>query len=485
MKNIDFKTTFYIVGGLLSGLSIMMLLPIIYEYLVYELFNLRFFYAFAATFFFGIMLWFSFKPSEEIKLGTKEAFITTSVIWFILPLFSGLPFIGNIPEASILDCIFEGISSFTTTGATIITDIKNISICVILWRAILQWLGGIGIVVMAMTFFPQLRIGGIQLYRSEFSDKTNKILPKISQIASAILTVYTAFTLLCLILLLITGTKFFNALCLAMSAISTGGLTASSELTQGIGSAWNEVIVMIFMLIGGSPFILYIRLLLNKDLKALKDSQFTAYLFHILTFTIIITLWYFYTNHTNMLEALRKSSFLVISYVSTTGLALHNYNEWGSFISLTIFILSICGGCSGSTSGGMKVFRFQILLNLTQKYLKQLKNSYQISVPKFQNQNLSENIAFAAMAFAVIYFFTILILSALFSLQGLSFSESITISVCTLGNVGSGLDLSPTNGSLASLSIFTKITMMFSMILGRLELITVLILFMPSFWKDR
>lgn len=485
MKNINFRTTFYIVGGLLTGLSMMMLLPIFYEFLVCELFNIRFFYAFVTTFFFGIILWFSFKPSEEIKLGTKDAFITTSFIWIVLPLFSGLPFIGNIPGIEILDCFFEGVSSFTTTGATIITDIKKISVCVILWRAILQWLGGIGIVVMAMTFFPQLRIGGIQLYRSEFSDKTNKILPKISQVASAILSIYAGFTILCLLLLLLTGTKFFNALCISMSSISTGGLTASHEISQGMGSIWNEIIVMVFMLIGGSPFILYIRVLFNKDLSAFKDSQFTAYLLYILTFTICVTLWYFYENHTNMLDALRKASFLVISYASTTGLALHNYNEWGSFISLTIFILSICGGCSGSTSGGIKIFRFQILLNLTQKYLKQLKNSYQISVPKFQNENLSENIVFAVMAFAVIYLLTVFALSIIFSLQGISFSESITISVCTLGNVGSGLDLSTTNGSLASLSAYTKTTMMFSMILGRLELITVLILLMPSFWTDK
>ncbi|MBA4249626.1 MAG: hypothetical protein C0432_02520 [Candidatus Puniceispirillum sp.] len=485
MNNINLKTTFYIVGGLLTGLSMTMLLPVAYEFLVYELFNIRFFYAFVTTFFFGIMLWLSFKPSGEINLGTKDAFITTTAIWLVLPLFSGLPFIGNIPGISILDCFFEGFSSFTTTGATVITDIKKIDKCVILWRSILQWLGGIGIVVMAMTFFPQLRIGGIQLYRSEFSDKTNKILPKISQIASAILSVYAFFTVLCILLLLLTGTKFFDALCFAMSSISTGGLTSSNEITQGIGSVWNEIIIMFFMLIGGSPFILYIRILFNKDWSAFHDSQFKSYVLYILITTAIVTLWYFYSNHTNMFVALRKSSFLVISYVSTTGLALDNYHEWGSFISLMIFILSLSGGCSGSTSGGIKIFRFQILINLTQKYLKQLKNSYQISVPKFQNENISENIAFAVMAFAVIYFFTILVLSVIFSLQGLSFHESITISVCTLGNVGSGLDLSPTNGSLASLNVFTKIVMMFSMILGRLELITILILFMPSFWKEK
>lgn len=483
---IDLRSVLFLTGALLWGLTLTMLIPLLTELLVYQS---QFWSGFLVSIFicgfFGVALTLANRPYGKIVLGMREAFLMTSLSWVILSIFAGLPFYYSNLNLNFTNACFEAVSSLTTTGSTVIEHLDVTPKGILLWRALLQWLGGTGIIVMAMTIFPTLRIGGMQLFRSEFSDRSEKILPRVSQIATAILAAYAFFTILCAIFLYWAGMPSFDAICHAMATVSTGGLSTQDTSIGAYNSPLIEFIIIIFMILGGSTLILYVRLW-NGDSKTIcRDSQLRAYLVTLLIASIAICLWNWGINKIDFLTSLRQGAFSTISTITTTGFVTADYGRWGKFPLMFFFILSLIGGCTGSTTGGIKVFRFQILFALTKAHLMQLRRPHGVYVPLYQDQKVSDTVAFSVYTFLTLYCFCLVVLALIFSGMGMDFLASLSGAASCIGNIGPGLGehIGP-HTCFAGLSEGPKIAMMLGMILGRLELLTVLVLFMPSFWRD-
>ena len=483
---IDFRSVFFLTGILLSGLATAMFIPLFAELFIYQTSAwVGFLVSIFICGFFGSALALANRPRDKIVLGMREAFLITALSWVVLSLFAGLPFYNANLKFSFINAWFESVSSLTTTGATIIKNLEDIPHGLLLWRALLQWLGGTGIVVMAMTIFPTLRIGGMQLFRSEFSDRSEKILPRVSQIVTGILVIYIFFTLACGILLYWAGMSAFDAICHAMSTVSTGGLSTKNASIGFYQNPLMEIIIMIFMILGGSTLILYVRLW-NGDLKALRrDSQLKAYLGILLMASLIVTLCHWMGSRLDFMTSLRHGFFSTISVVTTTGFVTDDYGRWGSFYPMFFFILGLIGGCTGSTTGGIKIFRFQVLFALTKSHLLQLRRPHGVYVPIYQDHKISDSIAFSVFTFITLYSFCLVVLALTLSGLGLDFITSLSGAAACVSNVGLGLgNLIGPHTSFYKLGDGPKIVMMAGMILGRLELLTILVLFVPSFWRD-
>ena len=421
---------------------------------------------------------------HSVELGIREAFFFTSSLWVLGSLTCALPFFLSNQSISFMDSVFEATSALTTTGATVFIGVEAMPSAFLLWRAMLQWFGGIGIVVMAMIIFPILRIGGMQLFRSEFSDKSDKILPRVSQIAAGIAGVYTTLTLLCMVCLYAAGMSPFESLCHAMATLSTGGLGTTDNSIQSFDSVIIEIILMVFMILGGGTMVLYVKVW-HKDIKSLlRDAQYRAYLLCMFWAGCVLTFWCYYTGQTELFTCMRHSFFSVISVMTTTGFLVTDYTTWGSFPPLLMLMLGLVGGCTGSTSGGMKVFRIQVFFVFVKCHLKQLRRVHGVYVPMFKDQKIHENIAMSVFVFLGLYIICVLVLAAVLSLFEGSFTTSLTGAVSAISNLGVGAgQLIHPYGSFSSMATGGKIALMFGMLLGRLELLTVLVLFMPSFWR--
>jgi trk system potassium uptake protein TrkH len=484
---IDFRSVFFLIGILLSGIAATMLIPLFVELFIYKTDEWQ---GFAAAIFIcgfvGSALALANRPQGKIVLGMREAFLMTSLSWIASSVFAGLPFYCSDLGFSFVNSCFESVSALTTTGGTIMVNLDTSPKGILLWRALLQWLGGTGIIVMAMTILPTLRIGGMQLFRSEFSDRSEKILPRVSQIASAILVTYVVFTLVCAFLLYFAGMSTFDAICYAMATISTGGLSTHDSSISFFNSPLIEMILIVFMIIGGSTLILYVKLWHGDTKSIQRDSQLRTYLGVIFIVSCVVTAWSYGINENHFIPSLRHSIFTVVSVITSTGFTSSDYNLLGNFPRMLLFILSVVGGCTGSTTGGIKIFRFQVLFALALAHLRQLRRPHGIYLPTYQRQKISESIATSVFTFITLYCLCLVILACGLASFGLDFSTSLSGAAATLGNVGLGLENGAANlsNSYASLSDGPKIIMMFGMILGRLELLTILVLLIPSFWRD-
>ncbi len=483
---IDFRSVFFLTGVLLSGLAVIMFIPFFVELAFYSTDTwTSFLVSIFICGFFGSVLALSSRPQGKIVLEMREAFLMTALSWVVLSLFAGLPFYNSNLKFGFINAWFESVSSLTTTGATIIKDLDKIPRSLLLWRALLQWLGGTGIVVMAMTIFPTLRIGGMQLFRSEFSDRSEKILPRVSQIVSGILIVYTLLTAVCGVLLYWAGMPVFDAVCHAMATVSTGGLSTQNASIGFYDNPIIEMIIMVFMVMGGTTLILYVRLW-NGDTKALRhDSQLRVYLGILLVASGIVTLYHWLGGRVDFLSSLRHGFFSTISIATTTGFVTEDYGRWGTFYPVFFFMLGLIGGCTGSTTGGIKIFRFQVLFALTRSHLLQLRRPHGVYVPLYQDYKISDAIAFSVFTFITLYCFCLVIVALALSSFGLDFITSLSGAAACISNVGPGLgEIIGPHTSFYKLADGPKILMMAGMILGRLELLTILVLFVPSFWRD-
>jgi trk system potassium uptake protein len=483
---IAFRSVLFLIGILLSISSIAMLIPLSVELFIYRTNG---WHGFAISAFLtglvGTLLVLSNRSEGKTELHLREAFLLTAGSWALTSFFAGLPFFWSSLSLDFLDCWFESVSSLTTTGSTVLVHLDKVPKGILLWRALLQWLGGTGIIVMAMSILPILRIGGMQLFRNEFSDRSEKILPRVSQIASAILSIYFGFTLICAVSLHLAGMNWFDAICHAMATVSTGGLSTKDLSVGAFHSVAIEMIIMIFMVIGGTSFILFVKLW-HRNFKAVwHDSQLRAYLAIIGVATVLGTLWLYLNQQVDFLTSLRHSAFAVISVITSTGYATEDYTVWGAFPSVVFLLLSIIGGCTGSTSGGVKIFRFQVLIAVALSHMRQLRRPHGIYVPTYQSQKISENVSTSVFTFIILYTFCLIFLTGSLSICGLDFVASLSGAASAIGNLGPGLTTSiGPFSTFYDLNAASKCTLMFGMILGRLELLAILILFMPSFWRD-
>ena len=477
----NYKTVFFTLGILQIILGVSMFIPIIVQFFYSEI-DSSFFGSSIVTIIFGTLFFLS-NLDHDKKLNLQQAFLLTALSWISIAVFGSLPFVFSSIELSITDSFFESMSGITTTGSTIISDLENAPKGLLLWRAILQWLGGIGIIVMAITLMPIMNVGGMQLFKISSNDSSEKILPKSKEIALRLIYIYSGLTGLCAITYWIFGMGKFDSLTHSMTTIATGGFSNYNKSIGYFNSLPIEISSMFFIILGSIPFIAYIKFISGNKKIFLNDIQIKTFLKIIIFTVIILSIYLLFSNQENF--SLRSIFFNTISILSGTGYVNAEFDRWGSF-PITLFLaLMFIGGCAGSTACGVKIFRIQILYLFILNQLKKIIYPKGVFVIKYDQSSVDEKFIASIISFIYFYIVIFFILTALLSLTGLDFITAISGAATSISNVGPGLGpiIGP-NGDFSSLPDLSKWILTVGMILGRLELFAILVLFLLSFWKN-
>ena len=481
---LDLRPILLVIGVLLIILAVFMAPPMIADMAVGHPDWHVFFSAGSVTLFTGVSFVLMNRSPEIADLTGRQAFLLTTLVWTVLAIFAAMPFAFSDLDLTPADALFEAMSGITTTGATVIDDLDRAPPGILLWRAILQWLGGIGIIVMGVAILPILRIGGMQLVRAELSDLSEKILPRAAQIASAIGLLYLGFTLLCAALYWWAGMTPFDAAAHAMATIATGGFSTIDASIGGFDSPTIDTIAIVFMIIGALPFVLYIQVANGQLRPFYADTQVRWFFGILAAFVLSITLWLALVDDFAALDALRYAAFNVVSLITTTGFASSDYGLWGPFPVAALFFLMAVGGCTGSTSGGIKVFRFAVMHAIASNQFARLIRPHGVFVPTFNGRPLPEAAAISAMAFVFMFGLSFAVVALALSALGLDYLTAMSAAISAVANVGPGLGpvVGPA-GTFGSLPESAKWLLSAAMLIGRLELFTVLVLFAPAFWR--
>ena len=477
----NYKTVFFTLGLLQVILGFAMIIPVVAQ-LIYQEFDSSFISSGIITVVFGVLFFLS-NLDHDKKLNLPQAFLLTALSWLSIAIFGSLPFIFSNLNLSITDSFFESMSGITTTGSTIIQDLEIAPKSILLWRAILQWLGGIGIIVMAITLMPIMNVGGMQLFKISSNDTAEKILPKSKQISIRLIIIYSILTFICAFFYKLFGMNFFDSLTHSMTTIATGGFSNYNQSIGYFDSFLIEITSMIFIILGSIPFIAYIKFL-NGDKKIFfSDTQVVAFL-KVTFFSIIALSIYLFFSKGFQNESLRSVSFNVISILTGTGYVTKNFDQWGNFPLIFFLILMFIGGCAGSTACGIKIFRVQLLYRFLLNQLKKIIYPRGVFVIKYDKNIIDDKFMSSVISFIFLYIVIFFSLTAILSLTGLDFVTSISGAATSISNVGPGLgDTIGPNGNFSSLENSSKWVLSLGMILGRLELFAILVLFIPSFWR--
>ena len=477
----NYKTVFFTLGILQIILGIFMLIPIITQFFYNEI-DSSFFGASIVTIIFGTLFFLS-NLDHDKKLNLQQAFLLTALSWMSIAIFGSLPFVFSNVNFSFTNAFFESMSGITTTGSTIIPNLENMPKGILLWRAILQWLGGIGIIVMAITLMPIMNVGGMQLFKISNNDSSEKILPKSKEIALRLIYIYLGLTTLCAVSYKTFGMDIFDSITHSMTTIATGGFSNYNDSIGFFNSISIEISAMIFIILGSLPFIAYIKFLSGDKKIFFFDIQVKAF-FKIIFISIIILSIYLGINNLTQLNV-RSIFFNVISILTGTGYVNAQFDNWGSFSLVLFLILMFIGGCAGSTTCGIKIFRIQILYSFILNQLKKIIYPKGIFVLKYDKNVVDNKFIASIISFIYMYLVIFFIIAALLSLTGLDFITSISGAATSISNVGPGLgSIIGPNGNFSSLPEVSKWILSLGMILGRLELFAILVLFLPSFWKN-
>ena len=479
----NYKTVFFTLGVLQIILGISMIIPIIFQIVFNEL-DSSFIGAGIITVVFGILFFLS-NMDHQKKLNLQQAFLLTALSWLSIAIFGSLPFIFSSLELSITDAFFESMSGITTTGSTIITNLNESPKGILVWRAILQWLGGIGIIVMAITLMPIMNVGGMQLFKISSNDASEKILPKSKEISLRLIIIYFVLTFLCASFYKFFGMNVFDSLTHSMTTIATGGFSNYNESIGYFNNASIELTAIIFIILGSIPFISYIKFLSGNKKIFIQDAQIRTFLKIILVSILIISIYLVFAYETISFKIFRQISFNVVSILTGTGYVTHQFDKWGSFPLIFFLILMFIGGCAGSTACGIKIFRIKILYTFLKNELKKIIYPRGVFIIKYDNNNLDDKFMSSIISFIYLYITIFFIITALLSLSGLDFITSISAAATSISNVGPGLgNIIGPNGNFSLLPDVSKWILSIAMILGRLELFAILVLFLPSFWRN-
>ena len=377
-------------------------------------------------------------------------------------------------------------SGITTTGATVITNLDNTPKSILLWRSIMQWLGGIGIIVMAITILPLLKVGGMQLFKMEGPLSTEKILPRTLEVATILISTYLVLTIICALLYWFFGMSVFDSVAHSMTTLATGGFSTHNNSIGFFENPNIEIIASVFIILGSIPFITYLKFVKGNKRIFLEDIQIKG-LINILVISIIIMFAYlfFISNELSIFDKLRISAFNVISILSGTGYVTDDFGLWGKFSLIFFLFLMFIGGCAGSTACGIKIFRLQMLIIFLKNQIKKLISPNSVIVVKYNNQKITDDFIKSVITFIFSFLFIFLIIALLLSLTGLDFITAISGAASSISNVGPGLgDIIGPNGNYKNIPDVSKWVLSFGMLLGRLELFAILVLFFPSFWRN-
>lgn len=480
---IDLRPVGYVIGLLVAALGVSMVIPMLTDYWAGTGHAGVFLESAILTTLTGGLISLACANAVTGKLKIQQIFLIASGVWAVLPIFGAIPFIQGATNASVTDAYFEAMSGLTTTGSTVFTELDELPAGLLLWRSMLQWFGGIGIIVVAMAFLPELRVGGMQIFRSEAFDTDGKVLPRAAEIASRISIIYVSLTAICVIAYILTGMGVFDAINHALTSMSTGGFsTRDASFSAFQGSA--EYVASVFMVLASLPFVRYIQLLAGNRTSLFRDSQVQAFAVVTGVLILIITIYRLVANNDEFAHALREATFNVISIITGTGYASTDYQLWGAFPAALFFFFGLVGGCSGSTCCSIKIFRYQIMLAAIRNQIRRIHSPHGVFQPKYQGQTLSEDIISSVTAFMTLFIVTMGFLSVLLSATGLDFITSVSGAATAIANVGPGLgDIIGPAGNFSTLNDPAKWILTFGMLIGRLELMVVFVLFTSRFWR--
>lgn len=479
---IELRPIVFILGILLSVLAVAMVIPAIVDIAVGHADWQVFLAAAFVTLFVGVSMMLTTRASLG-RFSVRQAFLLTNLAWFVIVLFGALPFLFSELELDPVDAFFESMSGVTTTGATVIVGLDFAPPGILLWRAILQWLGGIGIIVMAVAVLPMLQVGGMQLFRVEAFD-TDKVLPRAAQIAGGIAIVYVFLTAVGTLALWALGMSGFDAVAHAMTAIATGGFSTYDASIAHFDNAGIDWAISVIMLLGSVPFVLYLRVARGSLRPVFADSQVRWFLSIVAISVALVALWLYRNELMDPLDALRYSTFNVISVMTGSGFVTADYGRWGSFVLAIMFVLMFIGGCAGSTTCGIKIFRLQVLYAIVEAQIYRLMQPNGVFFAYYNRKPIPDSVATSVMSFFFLFAACFALLAMLLGLTGLDFITAVSGAATAIANVGPGLgEVIGPAGNFASLPDSAKLLLSLGMLLGRLELFTVLILLAPAFWR--
>ncbi len=470
----DIQSIASIIGLMLLGLSVAMLAPVGADIADAS----PFLESAGLTAFFGGALYLTGR-GQEISIGMRGAYLLTVSAWMALSLFAALPLV--LCGIHFSDAMFETISGLTTTGSTVLTGLDDMPDALLFWRAILQWIGGVGIIVMSIAIMPFLKIGGMQLFKTESSDTSDKELPTATKLAASTLWIYCGLTLACIVAYFEAGMTPFDAITHAMATLSTGGFSTHDASFGFFDSNLIYWISIVFMIAGGLPFVLYIKLLRGERWRSV---QVRSVLVMLGVTTLALTAWLVAHNHETLFAALTESAFTIVSLVTTTGFATQDYSLWGSFAVALLFILTLFGACTGSTSGGIKMMRLIVAFKLARRELQKLVSPHQVRILRYEGKPLDVQTIDSVGAYLLIFVGSLALLTIMLEAAGLDFATSLTGAATALANVGPGFGpiIGPA-GNFAPLPETAKWLLCFGMLLGRLEFFALIVLMLPSFWR--
>ena len=480
----DFRSILNIIGLLLCIESIAMLIPMIFDLYYKNDDWVQFFYSSLITFFIGIILNISFRK-KNIKLGIREAFVLTISSWVIISIFGSLPFIYSSSNLTYTDAFFESVSGITTTGSTVISNLEDLSEGILIWRSLLQWFGGIGIIVLAMAILPTLQIGGMQLLHMEHDDPYEKSIPKVNRFVLELFFLYVSLSVICAFLYFLNGMSGFDSIIHSMTTISTGGFSNYNQSFSYFNSFQIEIVSVIFMIIGSLPFVLYLQFLHRQKKLFFKDDQIKLFFLIILVIVLISTVWLSINQSDNIFSSFRLALFNIISILTGTGYSSSNFSNWGSFGTVIMMIIMFIGGCAGSTTGGIKIFRLQILFRGARTQIKKLTQPHAVLVMRFNGKAVNDNTYSSVMGFFFMYILLFIFSAISLSFFNLDFLTAFSAAASAISNVGPGIgDIIGPLGNYSTLDNGAKWILAITMVIGRLEIFTVLVLLSLNFWKN-
>ena len=475
---------FHILGILISMLAGVMLIPALVDYVSGYPGWSAFLVASAITLFFGFGLLLSTHHKKDETLGLRQAFFLTNAAWLAIGIFGALPFMLADTGMGLTNAVFESISGITTTGSSVITVIEDMSPGVLIWRALLQWLGGIGIIVMALAVLPMLSIGGMQLFKTESYENPEKVLPRAAELAGGIFIIYTGLTIFWALMLAMAGMSGFDAVAHAMTTLATGGFSTRTASIAAFDNAMIEWLVVGGMIVGSLPFAHYMAFTRGGWKELSRDPQVRWFLALAGIVALLVTWQLIIHNAYSLTEALRLGVFNTVSMMTGTGFGSADFAAWGGSTTVLLLICMFMGGCSGSTTCGIKMFRLQVLASNARIQLARLLRPHAVMVAYYNRQPVPETVMDAVMGFFYLYILSFVVVAILLGLAGLDMISALSGAATSISNVGPGLGgtIGPA-GNFDSIPSAAKWIMCLAMLVGRLELFTVLVMLAPGYWR--
>jgi len=480
---LDLRPVGYVIGLLVAALGATMAIPMTVDLIAGNGHWPAFFEAAVLTSLIGTLAALACANGVKARLSIQQTFLITTLVWLTLPIFGALPFILGAPGARPVDAFFEAMSGLTTTGSTVFTGLDRLPEGILLWRSMLQWFGGVGIIVFAMVFLPELRVGGMQIFRSEAFETEGKVLPRAAQIAARIGVVYVGLTLACVVSYRVVGLDGFEALNHALTTVATGGFS-THDASFGALRGGPEYVAVLFMILASLPFVRYVQLLAGAVTPLSRDSQVRVFLAILVVIVLVIAAHRMAVGGQAFEPALRDALFNVTSIVTGTGYASTDYQLWGGFAVVAFFFVGLIGGCAGSTCCSIKVFRYQLLFASIRMQIRKIHAPHGVFAPRYDGRPISEDVLSSVMAFFVAFIVTMGAVSILLAMTGLDLITSLSGAATALANVGPGLGptIGPT-GNFADLNDTAKWLLSATMLIGRLEIMAVFAILTVKFWR--